>query len=89
MHTLMLADALVSGGYRVTVCAYYEHDPVMVKQIEDIGANVCLLRLSRDGGGRNPGRMPRLVGRLTSLFCGLRQLGSRVNIPLVIGLEAI
>ena len=72
MHTLLLADALVSGGYRVAVCAYYEHDPVMVKQIEDIGADVCLLGLARAGGGRNLGRMPRLMGRLTSLFRRLR-----------------
>lgn len=68
MHTLALARALVEGGYRVTVCAYYEHESVMVGEIEAVGADVRLLGLSRDGAGRNVGRMPRLARCLWKLF---------------------
>ena len=68
MHTLQLAQALISGSHKVTVCAYYEHDPVMVRQVEAVGAQVQLLGLPRDGSGKNLGRMPRLARKLREVF---------------------
>ena len=67
MHTLALARALAGGGCRVVVCAYYEHDPIMVRAIERAGATVRLLRLKR-AGGRNLGRLPALIGALAQLI---------------------
>ena len=61
MHTLLLARALVGGGHRVVVCAYYEHNPIMVGMIESTGAEVRLLNLKRHGALQNLGRMPALA----------------------------
>src|SRR3954467_7712909 len=61
VHTLMLVRALRSIGFDVCVCAYYEHDPVMVSAITGAGARVRLLELRRDAVSRNFLRMPALA----------------------------
>ena len=68
VHTGFLARALVQEGYSVTVCVYYEYDPVMVSDVERVGAKVRLLQFNRDSGGRNIGRMPRLAACLAKVF---------------------
>ncbi|MHC4993431.1 MAG: glycosyltransferase family 4 protein [Planctomycetota bacterium] len=71
VHTLMLARSLAEGGYRVTVCAYYEHDPAMVRAVEAAGAEVVLLNLRRTPG-RNLGSMPKLARDLGSVIRSCR-----------------
>lgn len=68
IHTLMLARALRAGGYRVIVCAYYEHDPIMVRAFEEIGVEVCLLNLRRNSAARNVCRMPQLARAVSSVI---------------------
>ena len=53
IHTLMLVRALTAIGFQVRVCAYYEHDPVMVSAIEAAGARVRLLGLRRNPAPTN------------------------------------
>jgi glycosyltransferase involved in cell wall biosynthesis len=65
MHTLMLARTLMSGGYGVTICAYYEHDRIMVDACEAAGARVRTLGLDRNAASRNLGRMPQLASALS------------------------
>ncbi len=65
MHTLALSRALVEGGYEVTVCAYHEHDPLMVDELERAGARVRLLGLPRRRGLRG---MVRLAAALRKVF---------------------
>ena len=64
MHALALARALVEGGYAVTVCAYYEHDPLMVQEVERAGARVRLLGLKRQRGLRGMARLARELRRV-------------------------
>ena len=37
IQTLDLARALTGGGYKVTVCVYFEHDPVMLENFRAQG----------------------------------------------------
>ena len=47
MQMLTLVGALISAGYHVSVCCYYEHDEQIVRQFRKIGAKVTLLGLNR------------------------------------------
>lgn len=62
MQTLNLARVLISGGYRVTVCCYYEHDDWMVGAFREVGAEVFLIGLKRTQG------FLRLIRELKTLF---------------------
>jgi glycosyltransferase involved in cell wall biosynthesis len=61
-QTLTLVSVLISNGYKVTVCCYYEYDALMVSAMEKIGAEVFLLRLNRADGLR------LLLGKLKTLW---------------------
>lgn len=50
IQTLNLARVLVSSGYMVTICCYYEHDAEMVRQFEETGAEVLLMNYERAAG---------------------------------------
>lgn len=50
MQTLNLARVLVSAGYRVAVCCYYEYGAEMVRQFEAAGAEVLLMNYERVTG---------------------------------------
>ena len=65
MHTLALTRALVDGGFAVTACIYHEHDPLMVAEVERVGARVRLLGLTRGRGLRG---MLRLAAALRRVF---------------------
>ena len=72
VQTLWLAKALLSGGYRVIVCADYEFDPGMVATFQRAGVEVCLLNLVRRAGGKNLRHMPRLALALASVIRKIR-----------------
>lgn len=72
MHTLALVRVLVERSYRVTVCAYYEHDGAMAEQFRLAGADVVLLGLGRDAARRNVGLMPALARALAAVIARLR-----------------
>lgn len=50
MQTLNLARVLVAGGYKVTVCCYYENDARMVYSFRESGTEVILMGLERSQG---------------------------------------
>jgi glycosyltransferase involved in cell wall biosynthesis len=50
IQTLNLVNVLVSAGYRVLICCYYEYDQDMVKRFETAGATVTLLKYERAKG---------------------------------------
>lgn len=50
IQTLALVSVLVSGGYKVTVCCYYEYEQDMVKRFETAGAKVLLMKYERAQG---------------------------------------
>ncbi|KUG22893.1 glycosyl transferase [hydrocarbon metagenome] len=50
MQTLNLVRVLVSTGYRVTICCYYEYDAEMVRQFEATGAEILLMKYERATG---------------------------------------
>jgi len=68
MHTCALARVLVNGGFEVVVCCYYEYDEGMVTLIEQTGAKVLRLGLSRRGPGKNIDKMPRLAWQLSKVL---------------------
>lgn len=49
-QTLLLVKALVESGYHVEVYCYFEYDAQMVDEFKEAGANVLLLKWSRDMG---------------------------------------
>ncbi|MFZ3137364.1 MAG: glycosyltransferase family 4 protein [Thermodesulfovibrionales bacterium] len=49
-QTLTLASVLLSAGYKVTVCCYYESDVSMVSAMRKTGAEVLVLDLKRADG---------------------------------------
>jgi hypothetical protein len=49
-QTLTLASVLLSSGYRVTICCYYETDASMVSAIKQAGAEMLSLDLKRSDG---------------------------------------
>jgi len=46
-QTLNLVRVLHDADYRVTVCCYHEHDPVMVSEMRQAGAEVILMEQDR------------------------------------------
>lgn len=50
VQTLSLVRVLVSSGYRVSVCCYYEYEPTMVEEMKAAGAEVILMELLRSDG---------------------------------------
>jgi glycosyltransferase involved in cell wall biosynthesis len=50
IQTLSLIKVLLSCGYRITVCCYYEFDLSMVQQFEASGADVLLMKYERVAG---------------------------------------
>jgi glycosyltransferase involved in cell wall biosynthesis len=71
VHTIHLARALISGGYRVFVCVYYEYDAAMVRTVEATGAEVNLWRLDRSDASTHVIRTVRLF---RTLWLRIRQL---------------
>jgi glycosyltransferase involved in cell wall biosynthesis len=65
VHTAMLARALVDGGYRVTVCVYYEFAAQTIAAVEATGARVISLGLDRINSGGARGRA-ELTARLAT-----------------------
>ncbi|HOV11474.1 MAG TPA: glycosyltransferase family 4 protein [Bacteroidales bacterium] len=49
-QSLLLVKALVETGYHVEVCCYFEYDEQMVADFKAAGADVSLLKWSRDTG---------------------------------------
>ncbi len=72
VQALSLVRALLSGGYRVTVCCYYEFDEEVAIWFREAGAEVLLLRLVRDQQRFSIGTILRLVMMLFSLFRRVR-----------------
>lgn len=62
MQTLNLTRVLISGGYRMTICCYYEHDDRMVGSLRETGAEVILMGLDRSQG------FLKLIRELKALF---------------------
>lgn len=60
MHTRDLIKVLTGSGYTVTVCCYYEFEEGMVRSMEQAGARVRLLALTRRRG-RTLAHLPRLI----------------------------
>jgi glycosyltransferase involved in cell wall biosynthesis len=52
-QTVTLVSALISNGYKVTVCCYYESDASMVSAMKKAGADVLPLGLKRSDGLRS------------------------------------
>ena len=50
IHTLNLVKALVSGGYYVSICCYYDYDSSMVSKFKETGAEIILMGLRRPEG---------------------------------------
>ncbi|MDR7130544.1 glycosyltransferase involved in cell wall biosynthesis [Algoriphagus sp. 4150] len=50
IQTLNLVKALVLENYRVDLICYFEFDPVMVREFEEVGAGVTLLKWPRSLG---------------------------------------
>lgn len=61
-QTVTLVSVLLSGGYKVTVCCYYEWDASMVSDMKETGVEVLLLGLKRADG------LLSLMGKLRTLW---------------------
>ncbi len=61
-QTLLLAKALVESGYHVEVCCYFEYDAQMVVEFKEAGADVLLLKWSRDVGAI------KFIRKLSAIF---------------------
>jgi glycosyltransferase involved in cell wall biosynthesis len=68
MQVLTLVQALVFGGYRVTICCYYEFDESIVERFKVVGAEVVLLKLERSREHFQIGTVSPLVKSLTGVF---------------------
>lgn len=62
IQTLNLVRVLISAGYKVTVCCYYEYDEDMVRRFELAGVQVLLMKYERAKG------LIRLAIGLVQLF---------------------
>ncbi len=65
-QTLSLVRVLSGGGYRVTVCCYYEYDDAIVAGFRAAGAEVLLMKCRRADG------LLRLIRSLVRLFRNLK-----------------
>jgi glycosyltransferase involved in cell wall biosynthesis len=68
IQTLSVVRVLVSAGYQVLVCCYYEFDEAVAEQFRQIGAEVLLLKLNRTGGNSCAATHWALLIRLVVLF---------------------
>jgi glycosyltransferase involved in cell wall biosynthesis len=50
IQTLSLIRVLTSKGYLVSACCYYEYDEGMVREVQEAGARIILLKLDRKDG---------------------------------------
>lgn len=50
IQAMTLVKVLVTAGYDVTVCCFYDFEPSMVIAMEKTGARVVLLKLNREDG---------------------------------------
>ena len=66
IHTAALASALSSGGFDVSVCCYYEHDPIMTAALRARRIEVDLLGLDRQTPGGRARRFLSLGQRLSA-----------------------
>jgi len=62
LQTLNLVKGLLSAGYQITICCYYDYDHFMVLKFEATGANVILMNLKRSDS------IFRLMGKLREVF---------------------
>ena len=62
IHVLNLVRVLLSAGYQINVCCYYEYETSMVRQVEETGAKVISMGLRRADG------MLTLFNELRKLF---------------------
>jgi L-malate glycosyltransferase len=72
IQTLSLVRVLLSAGYKVTVCCYYEYDEKVADWFRQAGAEVILLGLVRDRKKFGLFTILRLVRSLFSIFNSLR-----------------
>ena len=70
MHILDLLRVLISDGYDVSICCYYESDCSMVSQVEATSAKLILMDLRRSDG-------------IFALFVELRRLFRKTNPDIV------
>jgi glycosyltransferase involved in cell wall biosynthesis len=67
IHTRSLAVSLAANGYRVVVCCYFEHDPIMVESLRQSGVELELLDLNR---WQSSGRAGRQAWNLARALAG-------------------
>lgn len=73
IQTLLVVRTLLSAGYRVTVCCYYEFEESVAEQFRCAGAEVVLLKLVRSSeGGGVVSRLVELVRRLGAVLREIR-----------------
>lgn len=69
IQTLSVVRALFAGGYKVTVCCYYEFEESVVEEYRCAGAEVILLGLDRSDDSHSiVVRITKLVYRLWAVF---------------------
>lgn len=61
-QTLLLVKALFESGYHVEVFCYFEYDSQMVAELKEVGADVLLLKWSRDAGAM------KFIRKLSAIF---------------------
>ena len=66
IQTVNLVKVLLSAGYQVVVCCYYEYDDSMVAKVEKTGAKVLLIELRRSES------LLKLIIKLRALFMKVR-----------------
>jgi glycosyltransferase involved in cell wall biosynthesis len=66
IQTVNLVKVLLSAGYQVVVCCYYEYDDSMVAKMEKTGAKVLLIELRRSES------LLKLIIKLRALFMKVR-----------------
>ncbi|PQP34808.1 hypothetical protein C6A37_05825 [Desulfobacteraceae bacterium SEEP-SAG9] len=68
IQTLSMVRVLISAGYKVAVCCYYEFEDSIAIQFKDAGANVILLHLDRSVGRSGFCKMLELIQKLVAIF---------------------
>jgi L-malate glycosyltransferase len=66
IQTVNLVKVLLSAGYEVVVCCYYEYDDSMVAKVEKTGAKVLLIGLRRSES------LLKLIIKLRAVFMKVR-----------------
>ena len=68
VQMLTLARTLITGGYKVATCCYYEFAQSIVDQFKEAGAQVFLLKLDRSNGHWGVKKTLELMGKLVNCF---------------------